>query len=120
VLHVLLFNGDSDGYINWVPRLRDDPAFRNVETIKSKDREIALPRRGGELKVGDKAYGSHDIVLVASQELVPGDLEKELQRNLKDAALEPSLDRLARWLAPRIGKGTAGITRRTFFVSIAK
>lgn len=119
MLHVLLFNGDTDGYINWVPQSRENPAFRNIAMVGSATAEIALPRTGGELRVGDKAHGDHDVVLVVSQEPLPERLGMELQQDLRDAALQPSLDRLARWLAPRMGKSTAGITRRTFFVGVS-
>lgn len=120
MLHVLLFNGDADGYINWVPQSRENPAFRGIATVKSVTREIALPSNGGELRVGDKAHGDHDIVLVVSQEPLPERLGTELRQDLRDATLQPSLDKLAHWLAPRMGKGTAGITRRTFFVGLGE
>lgn len=120
MLHILLFNGDTDGYINWVPQSRENPAFWGIGTIGSATAEIALPRPGGELRVGDKAHGDHDVVLVVSQEPLPERLDTELQQDLRDAALQPSLDRLACWLALRMGQSTAGITRRTFFVGVGK
>jgi hypothetical protein len=114
--HVLLFSGDNDGYLNWLPRYRTSKAFKNLETIPAGTPEIRVPSFGGEITVDPDADGKHVIVLVVSVDELPAALRIALEAPVQNADLMEALTALARWLAPRLRDGRAAIRRRPYFV----
>ncbi len=117
--HVLMFAGDRDGYLNWMPRYKTTPEFAGIERFPSHLISIVVPRPGGRpLTAGSRAWGEHDVVLVASRDRISPELEAALAEPVANAALEPNLNLLAGWLALRMAKPVpeAALIRGPFFV----
>ena len=118
--HVLMFNGDRDGYLNWLPRHKATQEFGGLDRFPRAARSIVAPRAGGRaLTAGETAWGEHDVVLVVSRDPIPTELEAELMKPLLNAALQPALDELARWVMPRLDlepEPEAAILRGLFFI----
>jgi hypothetical protein len=114
-LHTLLFSGDGDGYVNWIPRFRGSKAFKDIGRIL-QGQDIRLPSFGGELKIDEQSQGKHDIVLLVTVEELPLALHAALEAEVENAGLLPALEVLARWLAPRLQNGRAAMGRRPYFV----
>jgi hypothetical protein len=117
--HVLMFNGDRDGYLNWMPRYKAEPEFTGTDRFPTGFASIAVPRFGSRpLIAGKRAWGEHDVILVVSRDPIPPELEAALEQPLVNAALEPTLNLLAIWLADRMAKEVpeADIVRGPFFV----
>lgn len=116
IRHVLLFSGDRDGYLNWLPRFRSSKAFFNLEAIGPSVNEIRLPSLGGELKLTEQSSDRHDIVLVVSGDPLPPGLRGALEAPVQNAGLRDALESLTRWLVPRLTSGEAAICHRPYFV----
>ena len=117
--HVLLFAGDRDGYLNWMPRYKAELEFKGTERFPTTFTSIALPRPGGRLlTAGPRTWGEHDVVLVVSRDRISPELETALAQPVANAALDPSLNLLASWLAVRMAKPVpeAALIRGPFFV----
>ena len=89
--HVLLFSREGSHYLNWLPRFAGNPAFMNIERVPSLYRgDLHLPQVGGQLRVGRRARGEHDVVLIVSRAPVSVELHQALARAEEGAALQPS------------------------------
>lgn len=115
--HVLLFSGDRDGYMNWVPRHNTTQEFGGKDRFPRDSRSLTIPRAGRDpLVAGRTASGEHDVVMIVSRDRIPLELELQFQKKLYNAQLQPFLDKLAIWLFPRLEEQAAAVVRALYFV----
>ncbi len=115
--HVLIFNGDSGGYLNWLPRHDTTQEFRGLDRFPRASRCLTAPRAGFRpLTPGKRASGEHDIVFIVSRDRIPEELEGKFRADPRNAELQPYLDQLAVWLVPRLQRGEAAAMRGLYFV----